>query len=298
MTNSDGIHLKEGFSQQRLTVLPANVIHRCRALPMVRHLYVTDVGIYPSAPHHYVERRNGSAQAILIYCLDGRGQLQMDNKIHRLQRGDLVIIPPKIPHVYQADASDPWSIFWIHFTGEQTGAMLKSMGAPRRNPLLCISYARLMHDAFEDIYACLNYNYSDAGLLAITSELIRLFSKIKLHQGSQKTQRQSAENRCLGTIGFMQQHLDMPLTLVELAAHSGLSIPYYSKLFKERTNQSPMAYFIQLKVQKACALLDQTELTVQGVASKLGYNDPYYFSRIFKKIQGMSPVSYRQSVKG
>ena len=59
-----------------------------------------------------------------------------------------------------------------------------------------------------------------------------------------------------------------------------------------------MAYFIHLKIRKACELLDQTELTVQEIAVAIGYDDPYYFSRIFKKIQGVSPSAYRQSVKG
>ena len=96
----------------------------------------------------------------------------------------------------------------------------------------------------------------------------------------------------------MERHLDMPLTLKDLAAHSGQSAPYYTKLFRERTNQSPLAYFIQLKIRKACELLDQTESTVREIATELGYDDPYYFSRIFKKVQGCSPTAYRTSIKG
>jgi AraC family transcriptional regulator of arabinose operon len=298
MSGSAHIQQVEGFAQQRLTVLPANVVNRCRFLTIVKDLYLTDIGIYPSAPHHYVERELGCPQAILIYCLDGGGVLRMDNKVYKIQKGDAVLIPPNRPHLYRSDRSAPWSIFWVHFTGEQSEAMLKNMRTARQTPQLCIPDTGLMRDAFEDLYACLNYHYSDAGLLAMTSELIRLFSKMKLHQSAFQAQRKSAEGRTVGTIGFMQQHLDMSLTLGELAAHSGQSIPYYSKLFKERTNQSPMAYFIQLKVQKACELLDQTDLSIQEVAVKLGYDDPYYFSRIFKKVQGASPSIYRQSIKG
>ena len=298
MSDSDETHIREGFAEQRLIVLPVNVIDRCRLLPIVRYFHATDLGIYPSARHHYVERKRGCAQAILIYCLNGSGTLQMDDQIHHVERGNLILIPPDVSHVYQADTNDPWSIFWVHFTGEQTEAMLDSLGASRQNPLLNISDSRLMREAFEDLYACLNYYYSDAGLLAMTSALIRLFSQAKLHQGSFQLQRQSAEARTMATREFMQNHLDMSLTLGELAAHSGQSIPYYSKLFKECTNQPPMAYFIHLKIRKACELLDQTELTVQEIAVAIGYDDPYYFSRIFKKIQGVSPSAYRQSVKG
>ena len=290
---------QEGFAKQRLVVLPANVMKRCRALPLVSHLHVSDIGHYPSAAHHhYVERPQGAAQAILIYCASGKGTLRMDKTVYSIQPGHVLIIPPDTPHVYQADATDPWSIFWVHFTGQQTGAILDSLGVSESKPLLYVPDTRLMRDAFEDVYACLNYHYSDAGLLAMTSELMRLFSKTKLHQGSPQPQRQSAESRSLATVEFMQRHLDLPLTLQELAAHSGQSVPYYSKLFKERTNQSPMATFIQLKIRKACELLDQTELSVQEIAAELGYADPYCCSRIVKKTQGSSPSSYRQSPKG
>lgn len=69
-------------------------------------------------------------------------------------------------------------------------------------------------------------------------------------------------------------------------------------VFKERRGQSLMNYFIRLKVQKACQLLDQTRLPMVEIAAQLGYEDPYYFSRLFKKIQGCSPAHYREMVKG
>ena len=96
----------------------------------------------------------------------------------------------------------------------------------------------------------------------------------------------------------MEQHLGMPLTLDEMATHSGLSLPCFTKLFRQRTNQSPMSYFIQLKIRKACELIDEADLSIRKIASQLGCDDPYCFSRIFRKTQGCSPTAYRRSVKG
>ncbi len=298
MNNPEELRIKEGFPRQRLIVFPSHVVKRCRHLPMVRHLFITDIGAYPLARHHYVERKQGASSAILIYCQKGAGSLQIDKTLFNIHPGQLLIIPPDTPHIYQADSADPWSILWIQFTGEQTQSLLNTLGVTVCKPLLYVPDTQLMCDAFEDVYACLNYHYSDAGLLAMTSELMRLFSKIKLHQGFAKPQRQSAENRVAATQDYMERHLDTLLTLEQMAAHSGQSVSYYSKLFKERTSQSPMAWFIQLKIRKACELLDQTELTVGEIATELGYNDPYYFSRIFKKVQGCSPAAYRHAIKG
>lgn len=292
------IHIREGFPKQRLVVLPASVTNRCRNLPIVKNFYITDIGLYPAAPHHFVERENGCSQAILICCLAGAGRLEIDNTIHEVRPGQVILIPPGIPHVYRANETDPWSISWIHFTGEETRALINSLGATRTSPLLYVPDIRLMKEVFEEVYATLNYHYSDAGLLAMTSELLRMFASIKLHHGHFRRQRQTVEDRVMTTQTFMKRHLDMSLTLAELANQSGQSVPYYSKIFKEKTNQSPMAWFIQLKIQKACELLDRTELSIRDIAARLGYEDPYYFSRIFKKVQGRSPARYRQSLKG
>lgn len=63
--------------------------------------------------------------------------------------------------------------------------------------------------------------------------------------------------------------------------------------FKASTGHSPLAYFNLLKIQEACRLLDHTSMKLNQVCYKLRIDDPYYFSRLFKKIMGMSPRAYR-----
>ena len=297
-TQPSGERIREGFPHQRLVVIPANVHDRCHHLPMLGQLHVTHIGAFPSAEHHYVERETGVPQAILIYCLEGRGFLELDHSTFPIEQGHVAIIPPDTPHIYYADTKEPWSIFWVLFDGKQTLLALQSLGVDARKPLLYVPDVPMMRQAFEDVYACLNYHYSDAGLLSMTSELMRLLSKIKLHHSNPHREQQAVEDRILGTIEFMEQHLDMSVSLDTLAAYAGQSVSHYSKLFKYRTSQSPMACFLQLKIRKACELLDQTNQSVKVIAEELGYDDPYYFSRLFKKIQGCSPTHYRDSIKG
>ncbi|QBG48162.1 helix-turn-helix domain-containing protein [Verrucomicrobia bacterium S94] len=289
----DYVRIAEGFPHQRLVVIPTNVLQRCNSLPLVKLLYITHLGTYPYAPGHYVHR-DGTEQIIMIYCLKGSGTVKMDNTILNLQKGHVVFIPSDTPHVYYSDESSPWSIFWIHFSGAQKDLALNSLNFSRQNPLLFVPDTTLMQNAFEDIYACLNYHYSDAGLLAMTSAFIHLLSLIKLHYGAPKKDKQAIEDRVMGTIDFMQAHLDMQLTLKELADRAGLSVPHYSKLFRQRTSQSPVAYFIQLKIKKACELLHETAEPIHRIGLQLGYEDPYFFSRQFKKIQGISPSEFRK----
>ncbi|WP_386818141.1 AraC family transcriptional regulator [Luteolibacter algae] len=297
VTESAETRIREGFPEQRLVVLPANAIERSRILPLVSQLHITHIGSFLTAPHHYVERKDGAPQAILIYCLTGSGSLYLGDDHYTIKPGHVAIIPPHTPHIYHADDKYPWSIFWIHFSGHQIREVLTSFDIDRSGPRLYVPDTHLMRDAFENIYASLNYYFSDAGLLSMTSELMVLFSKIKLHQAHIEPQKQSAQNRMMETLQFMGRHLNMPLTLKDLATHANQSVPYYSKLFKAHHNQSPMTYFIQLKIRKACELLDQTEMNIQEVAHKIGYEDAYYFSRLFKKVQGTSPTSYRENLR-
>ena len=83
------------------------------------------------------------------------------------------------------------------------------------------------------------------------------------------------------------------LRLSDIAESVNVSIPHYSYLFKQKTGFAPMEYFNQLKVQKACQYLLFTNLRIKEIAEQLGIEDPYYFSRMFKSVMGLSPKEYR-----
>ena len=84
----------------------------------------------------------------------------------------------------------------------------------------------------------------------------------------------------------------------DLSAMAGLSVSHYSAVFKRQTGYAPMDYFIRLRMHQACQLLDTTELSVKEVADRLGYEDPLYFSRVFKSLHDLSPSEYRTLRKG
>jgi len=71
-------------------------------------------------------------------------------------------------------------------------------------------------------------------------------------------------------------------------------VSYFSTIFRERTGYAPVEYFNHLKVQKACQYLLLPDITIKETAQKLGMDDPYYFSRMFSKLMGISPKEYRK----
>jgi AraC-like DNA-binding protein len=95
------------------------------------------------------------------------------------------------------------------------------------------------------------------------------------------------------SIRYMRQHLDQPLQVARLAALVHISPSHYFALFKRRTGCAPIDFFIRLRIEQACRLLDETLMNVKEVAAVLGYDDPFYFSRTFKSVSHVAPSEYR-----
>ena len=96
------------------------------------------------------------------------------------------------------------------------------------------------------------------------------------------------------SINFMLGNLDRKLKLEEMAEEVRLSASHFSRLFAERTGHSPIDYFIQLKIQRACQLLNNSDWSIAEVAREMGFEDQFYFSRLFRKVMNMSPREYRK----
>jgi transcriptional regulator GlxA family with amidase domain len=105
--------------------------------------------------------------------------------------------------------------------------------------------------------------------------------------------REHAARRIEPAISHMLQHIDRPLRVSNLSKAAGISSSHFFVLFKSATGCTPMGYFIQLRMQRARELLGTGYLHVKQVASTLGYDDQFYFSRQFKSVIGVSPSGYR-----
>jgi len=97
------------------------------------------------------------------------------------------------------------------------------------------------------------------------------------------------------SIQYMKEHLDKPLRASTLAAIAKMSLPHYFVVFKRFTGNTPIDYFIKLRMERARELLTMTSCSVKEIAGVLGYDDPLYFSRVFKTVNQTTPTQYRAS---
>lgn len=98
------------------------------------------------------------------------------------------------------------------------------------------------------------------------------------------------------TLAYLHDRVNQRLSLAQMAQQAALSVSHFSYLFRLHMGVAPVDYFIHLKMQYACYLLETTCMTIRDVALSLSYEDPYYFSRLFRKVMGVSPQQYRANL--
>jgi AraC-like DNA-binding protein len=286
------IRKREGFEGQRAIVLPRKILELSAHTPPVSALYLTDIGFYPRANYHYRERPNGISQNILIYCIEGKGWLEVPAGRFAVNPNEFLLIPADMPHKYGADEKSPWTIYWAHFKGQQSPYFASLLTRQLKE---FVSYSPFIEErtrVFDSIYRALEGGYGPDNLVYSSVTFTYFLASLNFADKF-ATARQTAKDAVDLSIEFMQHHLDKPLTLEAIASEINLSVSHYSNVFRKKTGYSPVVYFNHLKIQHACQYLQFTTLRINEIATKLGIEDPYYFSRMFTKIMGQSPVEYR-----
>ncbi len=286
---------KDGFAGQKAVVIPRQILSKqCIKNPVIAALYLTDIGFYPRAKFHYRQRSHGADQHILIYCIEGKGELEINKKKFVIQRDNFFIIPMNVAHNYKADENDPWTIYWMHFKGSHSGAVVDLLVKQPGNNQGALSFNEERLHLFNEMYSNLERGYSLDNLLYVNMCLWHYLTSFVYSDKFNGSKKAGKINNIDISIELMQKKINETLSLEEIAQKVNLSASHFSNLFKKQTGFSPIEYFIHLKIQKACQYLLFTELRVKEIAFKLGMTDPYYFSRIFTKVMGLSPNEYRK----
>jgi AraC family transcriptional regulator, arabinose operon regulatory protein len=292
------LQIKEGFENQKAIVLPGSIQLEIEQNPLTKLLFVTDIGYYPKAKYHHRERANGSQQNILLYCTEGKGWIETDKKIKTVEKNQYVIIPADLPHQYGANNDEPWTIYWFHFTGSSSNLFTKQdVTISTLDPVENTRNDRRTR-LFEELYQNLSMGYSRENLEYASVCLWYLLGSFAYLPQFERIRALQQNDMIEKSILFMHENIETQINLSELAAHCGFSVSHFCLLFKRKTSRSPIDYFNNLKIQKSCQMLDFSDLHIKEIAASLNFEDQFYFSRVFKKIMGMSPADYRKKKKG
>lgn len=288
-----------GFKGQRALVLPPTVIKTMENNPLSAILHITDIGFYPKASYHYCERKEPINQYVFIYCTEGNGWFTLNRHTYQVFANQYFILPAGQPHAYGANEHNPWTIYWIHFKGKFASYFIPDVQEPIEIKPSIHSRIYVRNELFEEILHILEMGYSHDNLLLACSTFYHYLSTLRFLQQFREAGTMNKQYDIISSaIHFMKENIEKKLSLDEIAKHVGYSTSHFLTLFNKRTGYSPLAYFNQLKIQQACQLLDFTNMKINQISYKIGIEDTYYFSRLFRKIMGVSPREYKKMRKG
>jgi len=285
---------RDGFVGEKQINVPKSILNKfVRRTTFLDSLYITHIGYFPNASYHYRERRKGSDDYILLYSLGGKGYIENSSGKMELNPNQFIIIPPQLFHRYQADLENPWTLYWVHFSSNKLKEFNEDFKSDRFYQPTNLHYNQKILDVWAQMFASLADGYNTSTIAYANLCLYRFLSFFLFPDKKYSLEEQS--DPLDQSIIFMRKNIEKRLTTEDIAQRFQYSSSHYTAIFKRKTGMSPIDYFIRLKIHFACQLLTQTDLKIKEIADRIGYDDPYYFSRLFKQVMGQSPKAYKKT---
>lgn len=288
---------KEGFKGQRLIAIGTEILDNTIRNALTKSLHITKIGYFPAVKYHYNSKDKGTNYYILMYCTAGEGWYKAGGRKYLLKENQYVMLPPGMPYSFGANATNPWTIYWLHFKGELAGEFMELPIIPRYIQPDSNSRIEYRIQLFEEIYKNLELSYQSNHYCYASLCLYHLLASFKYIEPFRQIQKKNESDQRFSerVIYFMREHVRNNLTLEQLAKHFQLSPSHFSARFLSETKQSPIKYYITLKIEKACEYIEFSNLKISEIYLLLGFQDAAYFSRMFKKVMGVSPKMYRMN---
>jgi AraC-like DNA-binding protein len=282
-----------GFENEQYFIIPDEFLARYAKNPYFHFMTVKNVGYFPHAKYHYVEHE-APKSIIVNYCVAGSGCYSIDGgEIHNVSAGQLVVFPSGKPHLYAASNDDPWSHFFISGMGD-VFSYIDKMAPFGLTVDIPVSYGERIQELFRQCFSILRMPYQIEEYVYVCQMAATILSMIPCT--AKQSSRQLSTNGSRGlerAIVFMKNKLYEKLTRDQIARAAFLSPSHLDHIFKQFTGYAPMEYFLRLKIQAAAKDIFFSASHIRDIAGIYGIEDPYYFSRLFKRIMGVSPQQYR-----
>ena len=286
--------------------MPAAQIARLAHQPLVSEFMVTWSGYFPRCSHNAAWRPNPLREAVFAVCVEGRGWIRdIDNPENQIpvREGEVFVVPPNVPHSYGADKKDPWTQLWFHAMGPRVGQFLTQLGvkdAPFKGRPTKLN---MVKDSLHRINELRQQGCGRTVLLetAALAELVlaRLYAEACLEPVGRaaKNGEHTAAGECARKLKaittYFHDNFQREFSVGDIAQVHHVSESWLSHAFSDHTGFSPLGFVIHLRLQEACRALATSDRKLEDIAQSVGYRDPFFFSRLFKKHVGMPPSAYR-----
>lgn len=237
---------------------------------------------------------------LVHYVLSGQGRFQCMGREYRLGRGSSFFIFPGELVSYESGESEPWSYRWIGFRGSRADELLSRIGISPHSPVIDNGANRHLSFLFRMMESVLRHEKKGGDLSAggIMRLLLGEYGKERSASSIRPAGPESeARMQVEQAIRWLTLQYSQPVSIEQMAQTLGYHRTHLSKLFKRHTGMSPMNFLLKIRMERAKLLLHEP-LSIEQIASSVGFADALYFSKQFKKWHGSSPTEYRNSLIG
>ncbi|HIU75594.1 MAG TPA: AraC family transcriptional regulator [Candidatus Pelethocola excrementipullorum] len=227
------------------------------------------------------------------YVHKGEGLIRTDTKEYHVYARQCFIFYPDQVVYYEADGQNPWEYSWVAFEGTNAEYYLKRAGGCRENIVIDHFNQKEMEEAFANLMAVKSSD--PAKDMKFISLLYTILSAILItpNEPSAKHKMPYPSMHVKEALKYIQANYAKEISVGEIAGYLYLDRKYFSRIFKKHLKISPTAYITNYRLMIACELLEESSLCVNQIAGQVGYDNPFSFSRAFKKLMGLSPANYR-----
>ncbi|MDO4305835.1 MAG: AraC family transcriptional regulator [Eubacteriales bacterium] len=242
-------------------------------------------------------RPHGRIDYQLLYIAAGKAHFFFNDREEIVPAGYMVIYRPKEVQKYVYYGTDQTEVYWVHFTGSNVKNILRQYGISDSTRVFysgaSLEYRNLFRQMIRELQMC-REDYQELLVLLLRQILILIHRQL----GSiRKTENSYLKDEIDSAVTFFNENYNKEISIEQYAASRHMSTSWFIRGFKEYTGFTPMQYILSLRISNAQSLLDVTEYNVTEISSIVGYDNPLYFSRIFKKQKGMSPSEYRKWIR-
>ncbi len=241
--------------------------------------------------HGYTLQRRTCEDYNFIHILRGRVVWVIEGHDHTLSPGDLVIVPPRIVHSGYS-LTRRVTLGSAHIMASLPGGqdLFKLLIPPRQQHV--DSGSKL------DVYlrgGASEYQRADGDSLLFWPHWNQMIVLELLHDNARRglLKWRVSDPLVAAMLEDLDQRITQPVTLEDLARRSGFSAQHLNRIFRRALGVTPLQYLARARMEQAARLLRDGRLTVRAIARNLGFDDPYYFSRVFTQHYGHSPARYR-----
>lgn len=239
----------------------------------------------------YAIRRTEFPFFAIEYVARGAGKVKFRRKSFSLKPGTVFSYGPGVPHEITGDRDFPLVKYFVDFSGKNAPGLLKSCNLPAGEVAQVFPPNALALLFDELLLTGATSGRQNPDLCSRLLECLTL-----------KIASANVPIECLGTLAFAtyqqsRRHIERNFlnlhTLEQVASQCHMDKAYLCRLFQRYDHQSPYQFLLRLKMNDAAERLQQPGALVKQVAEKMGFSDPFHFSRVFRKVLGVSPAAFR-----